>query len=61
MSVHLEEFFISVDSTVATGAILDEVKQILLDGCASEDYDYAEVDVADGTNADFAFSAIKQE
>ncbi len=61
MSIHLEEFFISVDSTVATGAILGEIKQVLLDGCDSEGYDYEEVDVADGTNADFAFNAIKQE
>ncbi|MCK4824836.1 hypothetical protein KA005_54295 [bacterium] len=56
--IHFEEFFISIDTP---GIPITEVKKILEDGCVSEGYDYVEIDVADGTNADFAFSAVKQE
>ena len=55
--IHFEEFFISIDTP---GVPVAEVKKILQDGCAAEGYDYEEIDVADGANADFAVSAVKQ-
>lgn len=56
--LHFVKIYISIESSQPLSPALES---IIEDGCDHEGYDYEEIEVDDGSNAGFAFSAVKRE